>query len=121
MKEDASLQHLDAGLPRRTPCPQAFFACFEFCLDVIWLLQVHVVELKLSREEASRRHEAAVAAAAAGLEITDLGAEASQSLLGEASFMPEHQQQQQQPAGQVGSVIGTTCQNGDSMYFISCS
>lgn len=54
--------------------------------------QVHVVELKLSREEAARRHQAAAAAAAAGLEVADLGAEASQGLLGEASFMPQQQQ-----------------------------
>jgi hypothetical protein len=53
--------------------------------------QVHVVELKLSREEAARRHQAAAAAAAAGLEVADLGAEASQGLLGEASFMPQQQ------------------------------
>lgn len=68
----------------------------------VCLLQVHVVELKLTREEAARRHEAAAAAAAAGLEVADLGAEASQGLLGEASFMPE-QQQQQQSGGQVST------------------
>lgn len=51
--------------------------------------QVHVVELKMSREEAVRRHEAAAAAAALGLEVADLGAEASRGLLEEASFMPQ--------------------------------
>lgn len=53
-----------------------------------FVTQVHVVGLQLSKEEAARRHAAAAAAAAAGLEVADLGAEASQGLLGEASFMP---------------------------------
>ena len=64
------------------------------CLDDVLhcAAQVHVVELQLSQDEASRRHAAANAAAAAGLEVADLGAEASQGLLGEASFMPQQPQ-----------------------------
>lgn len=71
-------------------------------VDVAFVVfvQVHVVQLKLSREEAVRRHDAAAAAAAAGLEVADLGAEASQGLLNEASFMP--QQQPQSEEDQVG-------------------
>jgi hypothetical protein len=63
--------------------------------------QVHVVELTMSREEAVRRHEAAAAASALGLEVADLGAEASRGLLEEASFMPEQQQLLLQPDEQV--------------------
>lgn len=74
-------------------------ACQQLRAVHVCLLQVHVVELQLSREEALRRHQAAAAAKAAGLEVVGLGAEASQRLLGEASFMP----QPQQPEDQVGS------------------
>lgn len=47
------------------------------------------MELQLTLDEASRRHATANAAAAAGLEVRDLGPEASQGLLAEASFMPQ--------------------------------
>lgn len=43
----------------------------------------------MSREEAVQRHEAAAAAAALSLEVAELGAEASQGLLEETSFMPQ--------------------------------
>lgn len=104
------------GAPAYSPCleRQALLAeqhskATHACL----LLQVHVVELQLSRDEALRRHQAAAAAEAAGLEAVGLGAEASQSLLGEASCMPQPQQQSQQPEDQVGvPVCGVPVQKG---------
>jgi hypothetical protein len=99
----ARVQHLPIFLSSHKTSPNASIAGRAVCQQssathVCLLLQVHVVELQLSREEALRRHQAAAAAEAAGLEVVGLGAEASQSLLGEASFMP----QPQQPEDQVG-------------------
>lgn len=88
------------------PVRQSVTCLLLLHISVLCTVQVHVIQLQLGMEEAARRYAAAAAAAAAGLEVADLGAEASQGLLGEASFMLQQQQQSTQGGeDQVGCAL----------------